>query len=418
MTRHYALLLLLSLLIVFEVLGLTWLQTDATYYLSSWIYFFSGLGICLLTFYFAINSSPDPAPGTLKPSPALLVGIGVFVLLFVYTLIAVNKTIARVPIDWRLADMLPQIKASCTKFLNGEKVYAPVNEIWGGQHNPYLPAMWLPFVPSIALGFDMRYTTFALFFTGVLLSIFLLGRAKGIHSFLAAFISFAALGLLVTYYIECEHNFWAMTQEGLIVFYYLLLIVSLYSRNFIFVGISIMLCALSRYSLSFFVPAFFIMTFFAAEKKGWIKLTLTSAIVFAAIFFVPFFLADPAYFMSMPQMYLGKSDDYWRAHDYSTQSVMGPGLFKFFAYRDIHIMQKLQYAATLLAPFTAMGVYLWLKKKTQPDFWLWSMGMLKITLLFFYNLLVLPFPYLFIVPVLISFPILYSVLAKQKQLQT
>jgi hypothetical protein len=65
------------------------------------------------------------------------------------------------PVAIENADMLPIIKVMGQRFLDGEinKVYSPINEIWGGIQPIYLPAMWLPFTASILFHFDPRWIT-------------------------------------------------------------------------------------------------------------------------------------------------------------------------------------------------------------------------------------------------------------------
>src|ERR1035437_5321069 len=64
-------------------------------------------------------------------------------------------------IDINNADMLPIIRVMNQRFISGQwyHIYDPIPEIWNGIRPIYLPAMWLPFVPSIIFKFDMRWIT-------------------------------------------------------------------------------------------------------------------------------------------------------------------------------------------------------------------------------------------------------------------
>ncbi len=66
-------------------------------------------------------------------------------------------------LDIANADMLPIIKVMGERFIAGQHshIYDPIPWIWGGTKPIYLPAMWLPYVPAIAMGIDMRWIAVA-----------------------------------------------------------------------------------------------------------------------------------------------------------------------------------------------------------------------------------------------------------------
>src|SRR6185437_3006803 len=67
------------------------------------------------------------------------------------------------PIDITNADMLPIIKVMGDRFIAGQHshIYDTIPWIWHGTRPIYLPAMWLPYVPAIFLGIDMRWVAIA-----------------------------------------------------------------------------------------------------------------------------------------------------------------------------------------------------------------------------------------------------------------
>src|ERR1700724_3026404 len=77
-----------------------------------------------------------------------------------------------IPMDPDYADMLPIIKVMNERFLHGDwkHVYDSIPEIWNGIRPIYLPAMWLPYAPAIALQVDIRWVTVVT----VLLSFFII----------------------------------------------------------------------------------------------------------------------------------------------------------------------------------------------------------------------------------------------------
>ena len=67
-----------------------------------------------------------------------------------------------IPLDPDFADMLPIMKVMNERFLHGDwkQVYDPITEIWNGTRPIYLPAMWIPYAPAVALrvGYALDYS--------------------------------------------------------------------------------------------------------------------------------------------------------------------------------------------------------------------------------------------------------------------
>ncbi len=84
--------------------------------------------------------------------------------------------IASYPLDPDVADMLPAIRVAADRLLAGTVPYAPIDL---GAHTvpvAYLPGMWLPYVPLVALGLDLRWLN-----VGALLVVSGLLAALGAH---------------------------------------------------------------------------------------------------------------------------------------------------------------------------------------------------------------------------------------------
>jgi len=84
--------------------------------------------------------------------------------------------IASYPLDPDVADMLPAIGVAADRLLAGGVPYAPIDL---GAHTvpvAYLPGMWLPYVPLVALGLDLRWLNI-----GALLGVAGLMAALGAH---------------------------------------------------------------------------------------------------------------------------------------------------------------------------------------------------------------------------------------------
>jgi hypothetical protein len=138
-----------------ETLSATWfLKIPGWAPLFSILYFASGIAISGMLLYFPAIHLPSPGR---KPwrSPVIqrrLVITGLIALaLYSWCLYWFDE----IPIDISNADMLPIIKVMDERFIAGQHshIYDPLPI--------YLPAMWLPYVPAIALGVDMRWIAIA-----------------------------------------------------------------------------------------------------------------------------------------------------------------------------------------------------------------------------------------------------------------
>lgn len=272
---------LLVVCVLIETLSYTYLHQTSLYYGTSVLYFFSGLGICFLPLLL-------PLVTTLKVKKGWYVAL-LFLIPLIYLLLAnLPQKFQRFPLDYHIADMLPRIKIYAERFLHGRYVYDNVTEIWGGNLPPYFPATWIPFIPSIIFGFDMRWVTVTLF----LLSLFLtLRMAKFDNDIIHGFITILLLGglfLLLNYNLYFGSEIWVTSYEGLIAFYYVLLCVAIISWNPYFIGVAITLCLLSRFSLSFWIPAFVIFLWRKESFAFSFKTSAATLMLFAGIFILPF----------------------------------------------------------------------------------------------------------------------------------
>jgi hypothetical protein len=111
--------------------------------------------------------------------------------------------------------MLPVIKVMNERLLQGHwnQVYDPIQEIWNGTRPIYLPAMWLPYLPAVAMQADLRWVTVI----AVLLSfIIILGeiRVKKNGYFGFAQITLAAMLFWWIFARNEVHSLITMSEEG------------------------------------------------------------------------------------------------------------------------------------------------------------------------------------------------------------
>jgi hypothetical protein len=314
---------------------------------------------------------------------------------------------AKTPIDYHIADMLPRIKIYADRFLQGRYVYDDVKEIWGGNLPPYFPAVWVPFIPSLIFGYEMRWTEVTAFIAGV----FLLLRSTSIKFNMAWWLNLAialfSFFLLNNFLLYFGLGFWENTYEGLIAFYYILLCISIISWNPYFIGFAISLCLLSRFSLSFWVPVFIIYLWYSEGFSFAAKVSAVIAAVISFILIIPFVMGHTDIFLKTVTQYTLVSEQFWKACDLELNLYNEVGLFKFFTIKQIPLMRHLQIATTLLAPISFLAIAHKIPAPTKTQKILIGLCSLKFTLLFFYNFIEAPYLYLFLIPAVISYAILF-----------
>ena len=97
--------------------------------------------------------------------------------------------------------------------------------------------------------------------------------------------------------------------------------------------------------------------------------------------------------------------------DYEEQINKALGLAKFFAYEDLIIMHRWFLFTAFVVPFLCLGIVQVFKKWINMSFF--ALCSLKITLVFFYNLLIIPYEYLFYTSTFVSIGIMFYYLNPQ-----
>src|SRR5258705_8885028 len=108
----------------------------------------------------------------------------------------------------------------------------------------------------------MWINSFALF-SSFVICLVIASRVKNLWTSIFFIISFL---LLVTWlYEEPVHNYIRLTEEGVVVLYYMFLALAIISGKPVLTGIALGLCLLSRFSIIGWIPA--ISIYFLLQKK-------------------------------------------------------------------------------------------------------------------------------------------------------
>ncbi len=345
-----------------------------------------------LVFIFTMLTLPDARlvrTGELKKDWLLKSSIGLVMLFSAF--ITSRYWLEQIPLDPDFADMLPIMKVMNERFLHGEwkQVYDPIQEIWNGTRPIYLPAMWLPYVPAIALKLDMRWVTVV----SVLVVFAIVGaliRIRKNKYFGYGQIAIAAILFWWIFSRNDVHGLISMSEEGVVIFYFVLLTLAIISGNPLFMGITASLCLLSRYSMiGWLIPC---LIFFIA-KKNFRKLIIFSVTGTACIilfFILPFGFKTLEQMIALPGNYVAFAKHVW---EYSPEVYwLNLGMAKFYGPHRMAILHQTLMILSFGIPILFMCFCLLQKKWKLQNI---NLACFKLSLLVFYQFIDVPYGYLF-----------------------
>ena len=372
-----------------ETLSVTWLlKMPAWAPFLSLVYFSSGLAIAIL-----LTRAPElHLPALAKRAWSLPVNH--YRLIIVGLMVLVTWSWCRywfeeMPIDITNADMLPIIKVMGERFIAGQHshIYDTIPWIWNGTQPIYLPAMWLPYVPAIFIGLDMRWIAVAGLLFGFTAFIFLYRPATKNRSYLSFFL--AVLAFLLFWWVVADNTpgLISVAEEGTVIGYYVLLVLALVSGKPWLTGIAISLCMLSRYALVGWIPAY--LVFLAMEKK-WKDLsiiTLTGMLCFVLLFLMPVGLNTFIRLAELPGDYVAFAGRVWK--DSPDVFSTAPAFASFFGPNGVGSLHTLLISLT----FTAPMAFVFLGRRWRAANW--PLAALKASLVIFFSFIDVPYLYLF-----------------------
>jgi hypothetical protein len=361
-----------------------------------------------LIFIFSILLLPSarlPRAIDLKKESLLKLPVLFFMLLLAF--VTSRYWLDMIPIDPDFADMLPIMKVMNERFLHGDwkHVYDPIQEIWNGTRPIYLPAMWLPYAPAVAMKIDMRWITVV----SVLLSfiaVISMIRVRKNKYFGYGQILIATILFWWIFSRNEVHSLITMSEEGVVIFYFVLLSLAIISGNPLYMGVTASLCLLSRYSMiGWIIPC---MLFFTAGKD-FRKLTIfltTGIVCFLLLFLIPFGFKTLDLMISLPGNYIAFAKHIW---EYSPEVYwLNLGLAKFYGPHRMGILHYSLIISSFGIPFLFMCFCLLQKKWRFQNI---NLACFKLTLLVFYQFIDVPYGYLFYTSSLVSLVIAANLLS-------
>ncbi|HVS97433.1 MAG TPA: hypothetical protein VHE54_13160 [Puia sp.] len=305
------------------------------------------------------------------------------------------------PIDITNADMLPIIRVMGERFIAGRhgQVYDIIPWIWHGTQPIYLPAMWLPYVPAIALGIDMRWIAVAglLFAFTVFLFLYDPPSANSTRSRNYLSIYLGALAFLLFWWVVADNTpgIVSVAEEGTVIGYYVLLVLALVSGKPWLTGIAISLCMLSRYALAGWIPAYLLILILGKKWKYVGIVTLTGILCFLLLFLLPVGWDTFLKLASLPGHYVAFAARVWK--DSPDTFSAAPGFAWFFGPRHIVVLHRLLLTLSFLVPVLFVVV-----RRGRQSVCNLPLATLKITLVIFYSFIDVPYLYLFYTSTLVS----------------
>ncbi|MEL6590993.1 MAG: hypothetical protein AAFP02_11150 [Bacteroidota bacterium] len=312
-----------------------------------------------------------------------------------------KEIIAKYAIDYHVADMLPVIQKQAERFLNNGPVYDIIPEIWGGMPPIYFPAFWAPFTLPMILGYDIRWATVFLLLGSMLIACAPVLRLRRTH-----FLFF--LPLIPMYFIMeaiwVEKVFMVrLTQEGVAVFYYLLLGFAIWRRIPWLEGIAIGLCLLSRYALIPWLLVYGVYALFFRSRRELITVVGIPSAMVLFLFLIPYGFERWDFFFNHPGKYKAYAERLWIKDVLFYERTLG--LAKYFSQEMVIWQNRLHLGLTFAAP-AAMLAAGWKRLRKPIEYpqlhAFFLLCSLKLSLVMFYNFIVVPVYYLFYVNTFLS----------------
>ncbi len=328
----------------------------------------------------------------------LAIVFGYFV---IQSIVTAQKIMSGTPVDYHISDVLPIMQIMSQRFVNGQEVYAIIPEIWGGMQPIYLPAMWMPYIPSVVWNFDPRWVTVFFLLAGIALILLWPPPGKRL-TWSTLLVLIPTLGMFANFLLW-DTILISMTDEGVVIGLYVLLAWALWRGNPWIIGIALTLSVLSRISLLAWIPFFGLFVWLFESRQKALKMAGISIVsglflmlITKAIFYLKVFADLPGRYLEAVM-----GTDYWKLKPTIEESL---GLAKFLQQQDLPLLQNLTILTTIGAPMLCLWAF-W-KYRDRMDAAFFGLATLKITLVFFFNLLIIPVPNIFYTSGFLSLAIL------------
>ena len=327
------------------------------------------------------------------------------------------------PILPEQSDIIPQTQVLTQRFLNHQFPYQTISFVGYDLFPTYQPLQWMPFTIAEAAGMDYRKLALVVLLLSIIVaSVFLRKKSLSVAQLLLV----CALPFLPVLLIANETTIYERTLENLVVAYYLILCFALFSRSVFFVGIALVFCLLSRYSIILWIPLFLFMLYSSGERKKAGALILICAAGVLLIYVLPFFSQDNTIFQKGYLYHTKAALGEWQGQGWQQPGEKPFQLFRgigfaafFYDYYNGSLEEKLKAFQILhlllcIATCILLGIFFQLKRH-KVTFAIFALASLKIYLSVFYHFIQIPYDYLFLTLIYTSIPILWLAIKPTEQ---
>jgi hypothetical protein len=323
------------------------------------------------------------------------------------------------PIEVSQSDIIPSVQLFAQRAMggaDGQGVYAPYDGFGYRLDPTYLPFQWLPFVVTEKLELDPRWMPLLIWFAGLAFLMLYLARSR---LSIMWTVGIAAMPFWILALIKRDQpQMLYLTIELMDVGYYLFLAWALLRGNIWAKGWAFILTIMSRFSLVFWAPFYFLGLFFGKSKSYTIKLGLIVLAGIVFIYIVPFLSKDWESFQRGQGHYtraaIGAWSTSWDDNPVPSDLRHGQGLAIHFFKGDaepleeqINRLRKTHLVLSALAALlVGFGYLFWYRKILAPGYY-FLFG-LKVYFAVFYGFIQVPYTYLYQVPVFLSLFVLVA----------
>jgi hypothetical protein len=316
-----------------------------------------------------------------------------------------------IPLDINYADMLPIIKVMDQRFLAGDwnHIYDNIPTIWHGIQPIYLPSMWQPFAAAVVFGIDMRWITVAglLFAFGVFVFVFQPDGKSYRHFFTGV------LAFLLFWWIFADDTpgVISVSEEGVVIAYYVFLVLALVSGNPWLTGIAASLCMLSRYALVGWIPAYLLYLLLTSKWKKAAIFSVTGVICLLFLFIFPVGWHTFLRLLELPGNYVKFAGVVW--NDSPDVFSTGLGFAGIFGPHHIALLHGFLVVLSFTVPALFILYCYWQRKKGKTIANI-PLATLKLSLVVFYCFIDVPYLYLFYTSSFVSLVSIALLLRKKR----
>lgn len=425
-TQHYILVALFFACVLVELM----LQTSHVKFLGMktgpFVYLLAGLGTGLTAWLMGRKKPINNLYFVFRTGrvPEMILMSILFLIGFFWLKTNLQWIINDYPINFRQSDIIPSLEIYVGRFLAGEFVYQPFTfdpKIWEAWtvKPTYLPLLWMPYCIPELMNFDYRFMAFYVFMIAIAIYCFRLFQQNisTLEMILKAMLPF----LLLQFFFKYSTSFFGLTVELMPVGLYLLLCVTIFRKNFFLVGIGILICILSRYAFTFWLPVYLLIIWI---EQGFPKVFKSSLVVLVGvllIYVLPFMSKDWSILTDGLSYYHTTAVTQWSHQDWQkhgdTPFYLTQGLsFAIFSYENIEgtiedklgVAKKIHIGACAIAA-VFMLLYCWLIREKKYNIRLYLICALKMYLVVFYAFFYVPFTYLYMLPFFLNLALLLEV---------